>query len=602
LEVGDPPTPLGREDVPFTRRLQDGYLPVLTLTTKRDGVQYELTVFGWSEDFRVDRDLFAYAHLSARPAGDGPPPRRLALVWGDGDKRRAWAPAAGAADRADWFLGFKYPQPESAESVSADQFDAKQEEAVSRWKKRLEPVARFDVPDGRFMEAYRAWIVYSLLNADTIDSYVEPHDGAGFYEEMFGCSVSLHTAAFDLYGLHDYSAEVLDTQIHFQRPDGLYTQACGLTDPGAFLVGLARHYRVTGDRAWLRRVSPSIIEQCDWLVRQRKAAPRDGATRGLIKFRPYNDYPDPVYNYLGNAWCAQGMQAAAAALKDVESPEAEAYASEAAKYRQDILDSMEVAALTDRGQTLLPMEPDTHRLLKLSKYRGGDYYGLVASSLLETDFLPPDDKRAAWVVDALEKRGGLIAGLCEFQCGIDHAYTYGYLMNALKRDEPRKTLLGFWGMMAFGMTRDTYSPVEVTQIAAGENHYTLPHLYSCTEQLRLLRNLLLREEDGVLWIGQGVPRAWLGRVKHVAAAAAPSEFGEVSFKIQAERDGTMCVHLDPPMRRPPAEIRLRLRHPERRSIDAENATPRADVAFAGETVSLRNPTAPVDLEVRFKAD
>ena len=51
--------------------------------------------------------------------------------------------------------------------------------------------------------------------------------------------------------------------------------------------------------------------------------------RGLIKFRPYNDYPEPVYNYLGNAWCAQGMKLAAAALKDDRRPEAARYADEA---------------------------------------------------------------------------------------------------------------------------------------------------------------------------------------------------------------------------------------------------------------------------------
>lgn len=585
--VGDKAIPFGQSGVPFRRRLLDGYLPLVTLGRNIEGDDHELTVFGWSEGFQVDRPLFAYVRFRSA--------RKVALVWGDGDKRRDFpGPVC--------YLRFRWPEPATVTAINAAEFDAKFREAAEKWRKRLTPAMRFDVPDRRVMEAYRAWIAYSLLNTDTIKGHVEPHDGSGFYEEMFGCSVSVHTMALDRYGMHDYAARILDTQIHFQDAEGLYTQACGLTDPGAFLAGLASHYRVTGDRDWLRRVSPSIRKQCDWLIRQRKAAPKDGTMRGLIKFRPYNDYQDLVYNYLGNAWCAQGMQAAAQALKEIGSADGERYAVEAARYRRDVLDSMEAAALTDRGQTLLPMEPDSHRLLKMSKHRGGDYYGLVASSLLETNFLPPRDKRATWIVDALEKRGGLLAGLCEFQGGIDHAYSYGYLMNALKRDEVRKTLLGFWGMMAFGMTRDTYSPVEVTQIATGENHYTLPHLYSCTEQLRLLRNLLLREEGDVLWIGQGIPRAWLARGKHVTATSAPSEFGEVSFSMRAERDGTLRVHLDPPKRRAPEEIRLRLRHPERRSIAAVDAAPRAELAFSGETIRLRDVKAPVDLVVRFKQD
>ena len=215
--------------------------------------------------------------------------------------------------------------------------------------------------------------------------------------------------------------------------------------------------------------------------------------KGLIKFRPYNDYPHPVYNYLGNAWCAQGMTWAAAAMKEIGLADADKYAAEAERYRADILASMSAAVIERDGIKMLPMEPDTHRMLKLSKYRGGDYWGLVASPLLGTDLLAPDDPRTTWIVDLMEQRGGLIAGVCEFQDGIDHAYTFGYLNNALKRDEPRKALLGFWSFMAFGMTRDTYSPVEVTMIKTGENHYTLPHLYSCTEQLRLMREARLLE-------------------------------------------------------------------------------------------------------------
>ena len=58
-------------------------------------------------------------------------------------------------------------------------------------------------------------------------------------------------------------------------------------------------------------------------------------------------------------------------------------------------------------------------------------------------------------------------------------------------------------------------------IQTGENDYTLPHLYSCTEQLRLLRNLLVREDGDILRLAQGIPRAWLEPGKHVAVTACP---------------------------------------------------------------------------------
>ena len=59
--------------------------------------------------------------------------------------------------------------------------------------------------------------------------------------------------------------------------------------------------------------------------------------------------------------------------------------------------------------------------------------------------------------------------------------------------------------MAYGMSRGTYAAVECTAIRTGENYWTLPHTYSNTQQLRLLRNMLLREDGDKLWIGQAIP-------------------------------------------------------------------------------------------------
>jgi hypothetical protein len=357
---------------------------------------------------------------------------------------------------------------------------------------------------------------------------------------------------------------------------------------------------MTGDKAWLEKVTPNIVGQCDWLLARRTEAPTRGVTRGLIKFRPYNDYVAETFNYLGNAWCAQGMAECAAALETIGRPESKRLAREAKKYRSDILDSMSAAAFRHRGQTLLPLEPDTHRMLKLERYKAAGYYSLSASPLLGIGLLAPNDPPVTWIVDALEKRGGLVAGVCEFETGIDHAYTYGYLLNELKRGEPRKALLGFYSMLAFGMTRETYSPVEVTMIETGENHLTLPHLYSCTEQLRLLRALLVREDGDELRLGEGIPRAWLEPGKNVKVTRAPTEFGDVSFEIAPQADGSFEIHLDPPGRRTPRKIVMVLREPRGSRIAALEGVAETKAGFSGDKVLLLEPRTPLHFIVRSK--
>ncbi|MCX6375618.1 MAG: hypothetical protein NTU88_06220, partial [Armatimonadetes bacterium] len=234
-------------------------------------------------------------------------------------------------------------------------------------------------------------------------------------------------------------------------------------------------------------------------------------------------------------------------------------------------------------------------------YTGGDYYGLVTGCLLENEFLPANDKRAYLFTDLMEQKKGLIAGVCKFQAGgIDHAYTYGYLMTQMKRGDARKVLLGFYSFLAYGMTRDTYSAVECTNIVTGNNWWTLPHLYSATQQLRLLRNMILREEGDTLRIGDAIPRAWLEDGKKIRATSAPTRFGDVSFTISSEvKEGRINVRLTPPDRATPRRVFITLRHPTFARIRNVFVDGRSCERFKNETIELDGVGKPVQLEVVY---
>jgi hypothetical protein len=261
---------------------------------------------------------------------------------------------------------------------------------------------------------------------------------------------------------------------------------------------------------------------------------------------------------------------------------------------------MDAATIERDGVRMIPIEPDTHRLLKLSKYTGGEYYGLVAADLMDTNFFPVDDHRASLYVNMLENQGGLATGVCEFQEGIDHAYTGGYLQNCLRRGDIEKMLLGFWSYLAYGMTRDSYSPVEVTLYKSGENHFTLPHTYSCTQQLKLLRLMLLREEGNELIIAQGIPRAWLEAGKKIEVNAAPTYFGPVSYRIDSTVSNQIKLHLDPPTREAPKAIKIHMRHPEHLKIKQVDSSAGDKISFSDRVITLKNVVEPVDLIVKFE--
>ena len=135
-------------------------------------------------------------------------------------------------------------------------------------------------------------------------------------------------------------------------------------------------------------------------------------TYGLIKFRPYCDHQDPAFNYFGDTYCAVGLEKTVRVLAGVgQRKESKRIGHEAAAHRKDILASMDAAVLNRWGMKVLPLEPDTHRLLKGSNDQASGYYGLIAGCMPESKFLPAADERTAWVMRFQEEKGGLQLGL-----------------------------------------------------------------------------------------------------------------------------------------------------------------------------------------------
>jgi hypothetical protein len=374
---------------------------------------------------------------------------------------------------------------------------------------------------------------------------------------------------------------------------------------GAQLWAMGRHYQITGDAAWLRKVAPRMIRMCKWITDTRKSSmlqqAKDSAWYGLIKYHPYADEPKPAYSFYTDTYLLLGLEESAAALRAVGmSGDAARIAAEAKAYRADIFAAMDKAVIEHDGMPMLPIFPETHALLKRVNYTGADYYGLISCCMLETGVLPANDRRARLVTDLLEQKGGLCLGCCAFGRGIDHAYTYGYWMNCLERNEVGRVLLGFYGSLCYGMTQDTYSAVEVTNLRTGDNQPTLPHTYSNTQQLLLLRNMLLRESGDTLIVGQAIPRAWLENGKEIRVENAPTSFGNTSYTIQSH-DGAarMTICLDPPTKEIPKTISFRLRHPAEKPIRSVTIDGVESKSFSGDTLSLSGVKHRVVVEVGF---
>nr|NIR02198.1 hypothetical protein [Gemmatimonadales bacterium] len=114
LEIGDPPIPLASDEQPLERKLLRGCLPIVVITAKHEHMECEQTVFGWSEGFSPEADLFAYVRLKVRVPKGQVCPTAAHLVLGPENKRTSWPLQERRSDEAEICLRIPFRDPAGA--------------------------------------------------------------------------------------------------------------------------------------------------------------------------------------------------------------------------------------------------------------------------------------------------------------------------------------------------------------------------------------------------------------------------------------------------------------------------------------------------------
>ena len=189
----------------------------------------------------------------------------------------------------------------------------------------------------------------------------------------------------------------------------------------------------------------------------------------------------------------------------------------------------------------------------ITSTRMGSYWNLVVPCVLGSGIFPVDSPPADAIIHTIQQNGGLCMGLTRVQSArpsgwinlqnIDDLYVIRYVLALLKRDEPDRALITFYGKLAQGMTRDTFIDGESTSIEPTDNFGRLvalpPNSTANASFLLQLRYLLVQDwdmdDDGkpeTLRLAFATPRAWLEPGKQIEVKNAPTAFGPVSFSIR----------------------------------------------------------------------
>jgi hypothetical protein len=598
--VGDKPEPFGEDierlDGP---RYADGFLPTVQVSYTAGETEYRQEAFAAVRDGLEDHGAVYVrfttrkkpGRVTARVGGDGPYKLGTSAVLdGKGHAvvcyQRPWVwnldrrelTAELKEDESAELIVFTKPAERTPEGPPArldDRYAIEQFVCHKIWAGFLASGCRFEVPERAVNDAWKALIVgqYATAVGDRM------HYSAGnAYDHLYEAECGDAVRSLLLFGHTDTARKMVGPLLDFNR------QVTRFHVAGHKLQMLAHYYWVTRDRDYLRDSRAKWEPVVEFVRTSRKT------DNGLLpKDRYAGDINELVYSLNSNAACWRGLRDMAAVLDDLgEKDTAAAWRKDAAEFRKAILDA--VTKSQDKAAKFIPVSllANERPHDPLTDTRTGSYYDLIIPYVLGSGVFGPGDEREGWVIDYLRKHGGIAMGMIrsmpqqgEFarQPGVNVLYGLRYNLTLLTRGDRDHALVGFYGHLAQGMTRDTFVGGEGSRFLHGDRHgrsfYLPPNTASNATFLTTLRYLLIQDwdldDDGkpeTLRLCDAIPPRWLDDKTEITVGRAPSAFGEVSFRVDSRlSDGEVRVTVQAPPR-PVAKWQLRLPGPPGRTITA----------------------------------
>jgi hypothetical protein len=339
-----------------------------------------------------------------------------------------------------------------------------------------------------------------------------------------------------------------------------------------------------------------------------------------------------------DAFYSLAVRGLAGLLAPLDAKEAARIAAEGEAYRKD------VAAAVERSITLTPVVQTRDGIYRSYIPFGPYVRGFAAGPwswrrhgkanfptfdaiwsgqvIQPANVIAAGDPRAQGYLDVMEDRVTL-----EMARKSKYTKYKGYIKSRVDKYDPEKDYYAFGGF-AFLMVWETLPNIYLenddipqfvrsfhTWYAAGVNPHSDYTFWECpfltaapnkvVEEAAFIvrfRNMLVMEDDGLLWLARGTPRAWLEQGKKIAVKNAPTHFGTVGYEVVSDVDhGKINATVEMPSRKPPDSVILRFRHPKAAPIKGVTVNGQPSTAFDKdkETITLKGLTGAVAVTAQY---
>jgi hypothetical protein len=575
--------------------LADGYLPIATIRYAHGSEKYALEAFaGTSPDFasngwsgfgsawiaaitdRHRRALQSPVQFTNHQILDGKGNFLMALhgswTW---ERQRAHA----RLSKTNMAVAIIATKPFSGAlrdggGISASEWRKEYAQArdhcVSTWKTLLQKGMNVETPEPLVNHAWRNLIIqnFSLINGNRMN-----YSAGNQYEKMYAAESSDSALPLMWWGYQEDMKRLLPVILD-------------ITDkrlPHHFashkLNDICRYYWQTRDAAFVNAMRPRWQKDLDLLLNDRTPE------HGLFKENYCTDIEVPVHPLTANATSWAALRDMVPVLEELGDKElAKRVKESAAEFKKALLAAVDKNQRNVTDPPFIPMalfhDEDTHE--PITNSRLGSYWDLVVNYVIGSRLFVGSE-RELWLPRYVEQHGGLLMGLTR-SAATNHSFWTGthrtnplygmrYILDTLRRDDAERALVSFYGMLAHGMTRNTFIGAEGCSAEplddGGRFFYCPPNSSSNGQLLAVLRYLLVQDwdmdEDGrpdTLRLFFATPQRWLEDGQTIKVERAPTDFGPVSMKMESRlSQGEVVAEVDLPERNKPAKTLLRARVP-----------------------------------------
>ena len=464
---------------------------------------------------------------------------------------------------------------------------------VDTWRKIIGQGMHVEIPEPRVNNAWRNSLCqnFQLINGDSMR-----YSAGNQYDRIYSAEGSDSALALLAWGYAGDMRRLMVPLFDFTRKGLEQHQA-------AFKLGnLFRYY-------WQTRDAKAVSElRSRW---EKEAVRLDRDRTGPNGLFPQEQYCGDIHtmvqslNANSKAWRAlRDLGALLAELGETES--ARHYTAAAAAFRPVVLRAIEKATIHTTTPPFIPIALDGGEPAHdpIGHSRIGSYWNIIIGYTIGSGIFPAGSEQENWIPRYQEQNGGIFLGMVRsggaqfnFWTGeerVNPLYGTRYTLDTLRRDEPERALVSFYGTLAQGLTRNTFVGGEGCNLdpvdAGGRMFYCPPNSAASAHVLSMLRNLLVQDcdedDDGrpeTLRLLFGTSRRWLEDGKTIKVERAPTAFGEVSLSVQSKLSaGEVVADVILPTRQTAKKSFLRIRVPDGwHVVSAETTTGQLSVDERG---------------------